>query len=128
LQEELFKHAQNGQVDEFLAALPEGTVTRPKLGAGTDRVKRSTSFMTNIFKKDFDLNVKNENGYTLLHVAALNGQHDFVEKLLEINVETLVKDNMGNHTFYLLSLRALNDVFLHTRQLGTPSGRLERSR
>jgi len=90
----LYKFAERGDIDSFMNALPDGRNAKGTTSA-MGILKKAQGSISSFLKKDFDINAHNNNGYTLLHVSSLNGQHEFVEKLISLGAMCNPKDMSG---------------------------------
>jgi len=60
------------------------------------RNKRSADVVKLLLSRGSEVNAKDNNGYTPLHIAALNGCYDIIKILIESGADKNAKDNDGN--------------------------------
>ena len=110
-------------MDQFLNLMPEATLAKAGLIPAQGNSPSQKGFIQRaqgLLKKDFDVNSVSESGLTLLHVAALNGHHTFVEKLFLLGADILAKDTMGNTALHLATWAGHYDTICSLIAGGAP--------
>ncbi len=65
--------------------------------------------MMEVFTKEMNINQLTEDGETLLHLLAKQGEHEHIENLVEYGIDLSIKDDTGNTFLHDLVEQAGDD-------------------